>query len=1031
MSAHTGSGTPFTFVIFMQPVFFNWTQPFLPAVAEYLVQRHQDTDDLLDFGNVFIAVPGARAKRRLEELLFLETEKIGPNWVPPTILTLGSFPELLYPQQKPSANDLVQQMAWVSALRDFSKHAPELLTPLIPDMPSSEDWSSLLAFGRIFAQLHLELAADRLTFDDIREYCDTHSLPDEAVRWKTLAELQGRYLAILDALSLWDVQTARLYALDKNECQTDHEIILVGLVDLNRTQRSIFETVSERVTPLVFAPRELAHLFDRFGCVDVEAWQEQKIEIPEEWIEPADTPSGQASAVLSWLRKLDGKYSADEILLGVPDEEVTSLLSQQLAQVGLVPRHVAGTPMAQSPVFLLLEALANYIENRRFYDFTTLLRHPDLERFLQDHYRTNITSLSDDPDDEVAEKTVPDFSEWLTELDTYHENHLPLQVDGSWLLRPKKESEENLPPKSPEPPEDVGEVPQSENTRKYRLLHWFGETMDTLLTDFLTGESSRLTGESSQQKFARKLVDWITPIQELLREIYPPRSLNPENSIDHILQKSFEELQKIFDKLQSVPDSLAPKMTVSQVLTLILRLFRNERIPPKISGNHRDRELELLGWLDLTLDDALVVAVTGLNEGIVPSSKTADSFLPDTMRRRLNLEDNRKRYARDAYVLSTLLHSRQEIRLIFGKRSIAGDPLIPSRLFFATDEETIAKRVFRFFDKDSRESTPLSVGFLHPGLKISGFKLPQTSDFKPPRPPDEPVFLRQIRVTEFRDYLQCPYRYYLKHQLRLELKEDLEEELDGAAFGDLIHAVVKRFGQSPVRNSTDAARIREFLDDQLEQTVHERYGQSYRPVIAIQLEQMRLRLAAFAEKQAVWAQTHEILHVEYSPENQGGHIIDIDHVPVKLQGRIDRIDLDHQSGKHVLLDYKTAGEGDSPEKTHKKGNQWIDLQLPLYRTLYQDTGSEEMDVELGFVVLPKDTKKTDFKIANWNLNDYYEAEKITKSVVRKIRQGVFWPPTFPPPRFSEVYAAICMDKQHRYNAEKDISDDSADRYNAD
>ncbi len=35
--------------------------------------------------------------------------------------------------------------------------------------------------------------------------------------------MQTAYLATLDALQLWDVQTARLVAIQQRECQTDRE----------------------------------------------------------------------------------------------------------------------------------------------------------------------------------------------------------------------------------------------------------------------------------------------------------------------------------------------------------------------------------------------------------------------------------------------------------------------------------------------------------------------------------------------------------------------------------------------------------------------------------------------------------------------------------------------------------------------------------------------------------------------------------------------------------------------------------------
>ena len=138
----------------------------------------------------------------------------------------------------------------------------------------------------------------------------------------------------------------------------------------------------------------------------------------------------------------------------------------------------------------------------------------------------------------------------------------------------------------------------------------------------------------------------------------------------------------MYEQLKNIPEPLTPTMTAADMLMLLLRMWASERIAPLSSGD----EIELLGWLELLTDDAPAIVVTGLNEGIVPSSKSADMFLPDGMRRELRLEDNMRRYARDAYALSAIMASRESVKLIFGKRSDGGDPFVPSRLLFATDE---------------------------------------------------------------------------------------------------------------------------------------------------------------------------------------------------------------------------------------------------------------------------------------------------------------------------------------------------------
>ena len=93
---------------------------------------------------------------------------------------------------------------------------------------------------------------------------------------------------------------------------------------------------------------------------------------------------------------------------------------------------------------------------------------------------------------------------------------------------------------------------------------------------------------------------------------------------------------------------------------------------------------------------------------------------------------------------------------------------------------------------------------------------------------------------------------------------------------------------------------------------------------------------------------------------------------------------------------------------HRKGEDWIDLQLPLYRHMVRtrDLGD---DVVFGFVNLPGDPDKTGFELADWGANDFATADETAAQVVRGIRQQQFWPPADPPPVYSEWLAAICQD----------------------
>jgi RecB family exonuclease len=399
--------------------------------------------------------------------------------------------------------------------------------------------------------------------------------------------------------------------------------------------------------------------------------------------------------------------------------------------------------------------------------------------------------------------------------------------------------------------------------------------------------------------------------------------------------------------------------------------------------------------------------VTGFNEGIVPSSLNADAFLPNELRRHLRLNDNARRYARDAYALCVLAQSRRELKIVAGRRTVDGDPLVPSRLLFACHDEELPHRVLRLLKPAAPPLVrPVFAGSLVPGREQPAFDVP--------RPASLGSAVESMRVTEFSDYLRCPYRYYLKQRLRLQAIDTAAEELDGLGFGSLLHGVLERFGKSDeIRSSTRPDEIAAFLDEALEEIANPLRRTTLQPALGVQIEQARLRLRSFAKWQADWAASGwRIICTEADIKDEHGAVLLVDGVPMALRGRIDRIDVrETASGlEFVLFDYKTGDAGKTPDQTHRKQGEWIDLQLPLYRHLVRALEKPAVDgpVQLGYILLPRDIRRAGGQLAGWSPVDLAEADRVAEHVVRQIRREAFWPRS--PEPTGDEFAAICQEQ---------------------
>ena len=522
-----------------------------------------------------------------------------------------------------------------------------------------------------------------------------------------------------------------------------------------------------------------------------------------------------------------------------------------------------------------------------------------------------------------------------------------------------------------------------------------------------------------------RLSQGVTAALELLAGVYGDRDLRPDRPTDRRLLQSLDRLKRAGDGFRDLPPSLDPRCTPATAIRMVLDEAAGDAIPPDPDRG----AVELLGWLEMHLDDAPVAVVTGLNEPFLPGSVTAHAFLPNSLRSHLGLLDNDRRYARDAYQLTAILHARQEVFLISGRRSATGDPLRPSRLLLAADPETVARRVRRFYAEEAGEGE----GGGDAGRVLAGANAgdagdarelvvtADTDDADRRRPasgfvlPPEPVIeldhpIVRLRATDFSRVLADPYGFALERALKLEPVDDAARELDGLGFGWLAHRVLEGFGrrEKPLGrpgvadvDETDASAVAAYLDCLLDQAFDGRYGDSAHVAARVQREQLRARLHRFAVWHAGWiADGWQMRAVECSTPDEGLPMM-VDGRPMNVTARIDRVDYHPGLDEWAVFDYKTSDRGEGPEKTHRKGGkdrEWVDLQLPVYHWLLPQLKDDDGPIaasarpdriRLGYILLPRDLECVGHEIADWSGADIEEAMDVARDVVRKVREGRF------------------------------------------
>ena len=170
-------------------------------------------------------------------------------------------------------------------------------------------------------------------------------------------------------------------------------------------------------------------------------------------------------------------------------------------------------------------------------------------------------------------------------------------------------------------------------------------------------------------------------------------------------------------------------------------------------------------------------------------------------------------------------------------------------------------------------------------------------------------------------------------------------ELDPGAFGTLAHDALRCLADFP--DFDDEDKLAGILLARLAKRTLRQFGPTPSLAVRIQLRslQQRLRAAACIHAAAV----REGWRIAQAEESFIG---EIDGMPV--HARIDRIDR-HTDGRIRILDYKTANTARSPRETHYRPvlQRWDDLQLPLYRHLYEQRNPGAPPPTVAYFHLPQ------------------------------------------------------------------------------
>ncbi len=332
-----------------------------------------------------------------------------------------------------------------------------------------------------------------------------------------------------------------------------------------------------------------------------------------------------------------------------------------------------------------------------------------------------------------------------------------------------------------------------------------------------------------------------------------------------------------------------------------------------------------------------------LGEGEFPRRVTGDPLLSDERRRALGISSlvRRDPHDEERYLFHACV-SRPTERLYLSWQYCDDDGTPAARSPFvdevldllgvaATDRVPVARRrgLERVVFEPSEAPTERH---LARSLALAGPRVEPTL----PGPLTVPAILaelserRQIGASTLESWLECPYRWFVDHELR---PERLDPVSDSLRLGTVAHDALERLYRDPPGSDSiprpgDLGRWKQRLGELIEEVALEKGLRPDQPPDSVALARLRAQIARFLEEESE-LETElrprpDLLEASFGFEDEDCPE-GLDLGGATLHGRIDRVDV-APDGAAVVRDYKTSAKVPGRKAWEEQGK----LQLQLY-----------------------------------------------------------------------------------------------------
>ncbi|MEX1001489.1 MAG: PD-(D/E)XK nuclease family protein [Crocinitomicaceae bacterium] len=416
------------------------------------------------------------------------------------------------------------------------------------------------------------------------------------------------------------------------------------------------------------------------------------------------------------------------------------------------------------------------------------------------------------------------------------------------------------------------------------------------------------------------------------------------------------QFDKGFRRLRDMLSAYSTELSLRAFRQLFYQFWQNESV--SFLGNPTDG-LQVMGILETRALDFENLIILGMNEGILPKSNFANSFIPRDLRLFENqLPTEEDRQAIFAHHFYRLLQRAKKVYMTYNSTSDSWTSGEKSRFITQIENELdLSKHSISslVYSPDDRRANTAEVVYRSNATV---------------RKQLDTLFEKGLSPSALNKFINCPLDFYYRYILNFDEIDEIEENIESSTFGTKIHQVLEAIIEENFKKadgSFAALSIDLLQKEKNRKNIHQRLEKAYlsgensKKFRKSDLKYGQNKLSfdvsvrfieSFLEMQIKELKhtTDAVIPIDLEKQLEGTVSIKVEGVvkQLRLHGNADRID--KIGGQYRIIDYKT-GKCDKdkvglPQKVMEEGNMEKFIyhskkayarQLLMYALMFRET----------------------------------------------------------------------------------------------